>query len=771
MIRCPAHRDSIDRRTGTTDGRRAAGRGWRVLLTAALLAAPALLPAQNLECDFGDLEVQHVVFVGRHKFTSGELEDAIVTSPSSWLRRSVGIPLGPKRCLDTLEVQRDVLRLRIYYRLRGYYNATVRDSIVSLSTTAVNVRFLISEGPPTIVDSVALIGLELVPFRDAIARPIERFKGRTFSRVALQGAIDSAVVQLLDGGYPYTERPLTNFNVDSTTRKATVELTFFQQFRGQSGPLPGTPARVLGIDVAPTPGADSGRVTPKTVRALLYLKPGRVYSQEDVIASQRGLYELELARHVDIGLLPDSAQPSDTSLLVSVRYTEAKERAVRIGGGWATLDCLRAQMRYSDRDLFGGAERFDFNFRISHLALCTPQVKQDPLTDSLNYYVSGTLRMPTLFGPRIQPSITLFSERTSEYAAYFRVTPIGSVVALNHDLAPRGFRPGLPLSLSARLEYGHTDAQPAVFCQLFNLCSEADIQRLQQNNLLLVLAASLTHDQTNSLLNASTGAQQRIEFRYGTAQQDSGSPSHWTRLLGEAGIYRTFGSSVIAARLQIAGLFQPWTAFKPATDYVPAEERLYAGGPNSVRGFGQNLLGPIVYIVDTTHIVKVPLTTPGDTALVAGTGTAVQQYSATGGNAQLVATLEWRITMPKPTDMVQFAAFVDAGYVWNRGAIDADGNMVKVDLSQVKYTPGMGLRYLSKVGPIRVDFAYNGYGTGYGAAYYTDAAQVLHCVSPGNDLNFGIPAAGQTCPTSFKPAVSPGFFQRLTFNFSIGQSF
>ena len=115
---------------------------------------------------------------------------------------------------------------------------------------------------------------------------------------------------------------------------------------------------------------------------------------------------------------------------------------------------------------------------------------------------------------------------------------------------------------------------------------------------------------------------------------------------------------------------------------------------------------------------------------------------------------------------------MDAGYVWNLGAlVDTSGKKVTLDLGNVKFTPGMGLRYLSKVGPIRVDFAYNGYGTGYGAAYYTDANQVLHCVSPGNSINQGIPTTGETCPTSFKPAVSNGFFQRLTFNFSIGQSF
>ena len=745
----------------------------RALLVLALSGAPLLAAAQSAACDFGDLEIQKVEFKGNHKFTSSELEGAIVTAPSSWLRRNTGIPLGAKNCLDTLEVQRDALRLRIFYRLRGYYNATVDDAIVALSTTVVHVNFRVSEGPPTLVDSVTIVGLDSIKLRTQVERNLLRFHGRVFSRIALQQVIDSAIVDLLNHGYPYVERPLTNFAVDSTRHRANIELNFFQRFRDESGPLPANPARVTSIDIAATPGPDSGSLSPATVRKLLFLREGKVYSQEDVVASQRELYQLELVRHVDIDQVPDSAEHNDTTIAMRVRYTETKGHSLRLGGGWATLDCLRAQMRYSDRDLFDGAERFDFNARVSHLGLCTDAVKNDPLSDSagINYYVSAALRLPTLFGPRILPSITLFSENTVEYLAYWRITPIGGVLAFSRDLAPRGLQPGLPLTLSMRVEYGRTKAQDAVFCQLFNLCSVEDIAKAQQNQLLLVLGASLAHSTTNSLLNASRGAQQRIEFRYGTAQQDSGSPSRWTRLLADAGIYRTVGSSVFAARLQIGGLFKPWTAFKPATEFVPPEERLYAGGPNSVRGFGQNLLGPLVYIVDTSHIDS-STTSGSNTVYKTTSGSTVQQLSATGGNTQIIATVEWRVTMPKPIDALQIAAFVDAGYVWNRGQVmDSAGHTVQVNLNQIKYTPGMGLRYLSAVGPIRVDFAFNGYGTGKGAAYYSGSDNVLRCVSPGNTFDRGIPSGGESCPVTYQPTQSNNFFKRLTFNFSIGQAF
>jgi outer membrane protein insertion porin family/translocation and assembly module TamA len=627
---------------------------------------------------------------------------------------------------------------------------------------------MVVEGPPTITDSVLVLGLDSVPKGAALLKTFSKFKGGNFNRVALQAAIDTAVIRLIDNGYPYAQPPLTNFTVDSSAHRASIELTFFQRFLGQSTSLPVNQAKVASIDIAATPGPDSGNVTPGTVRKLLFIKPGKVYSQQDVFLSQRELYQLELARHVDVDLLPDSAQPNDTTVAMKVRYTEAAPHGLRVGGGWATLDCLRAQMRYTDRDLFGGAERFDFNFRLSHIWLCPENVKTDPSSQGLNYYASGTLRLPTLFGPRNQPSVTLFSERTSEYKAYLRITPIGGALALTRDLAPRGLRSGLPLTLSARVEYGHTVAEPAVFCQLFNLCSAADIEHLKQPSLLTVLGASLAHDHTDQLLNASRGDYQRVEARWGKTAADTGKPSTWTRLLGDAAVYRSFGSSVLAARIQIAGLFKPWTFFEPATEFVPAEERLYAGGPNSVRGYGQNLLGPLVYLVNNIDSSQ---TIGGNKIYQVSPTSTVTQYSATGGNTQLVATVEWRITMPKPANALQFAAFVDAGYVWNRGAAtDVPGKTETVKLSDVKITPGIGFRYLSAVGPIRVDFAYNPYGTSIGPAYLQDST-ALRCVSPGNTFDRGIPGPGETCPVTYRPQQSNGFFQRLTFNFSIGQAF
>ena len=350
-------------------------------------------------------------------------------------------------------------------------------------------RFTITEGPATVVDSITVLGIDSVPGNAQLRKPFTKFEGRPFSRVALQSLIDTAMVRLWNRGYPYAERPLTSFSVDSTTHRASIELSFFQRFLGQSVPLPTRAARITSIAVSSTPGPDSGKVSPQTVRKLMLHPAG-----QGLLAGGCGLEPARAllaragaprgcgpaARFGSRRAIPRSRCACCTRKRISTRCAWA--------AGWATFDCLRAQTRYSDRDLFEGAERFDFNARLSHIALCPKNVREDPSSQGINYYVSGTLRLPTLFGPRNQPSLTLFSERSSEYKAYLRMTPIGGVLAFNRDLDPRGIRPGLPLSLTARVEYGQTQAQHAVFCQLFNVCSEADIARLQQNSLLLCSA-------------------------------------------------------------------------------------------------------------------------------------------------------------------------------------------------------------------------------------------------------------------------------------------
>jgi outer membrane protein assembly factor BamA len=104
--------------------------------------------------------------------------------------------------------------------------------------------------------------------------------------------------------------------------------------------------------------------------------------------------------------------------------------------------------------------------------------------------------------------------------------------------------------------------------------------------------------------------------------------------------------------------------------------------------------------------------------------------------------------MPSPfaADVLRFAAFVDAGQVSAPGA-------ELLTPSGLRFTPGAGARFLTPVGPFRLDVAYNPYPRETGPLYIVDPEQGLLLGSP-----------------AYRPE-SPGFLRRLRVQFALGQAF
>ena len=125
-------------------------------------------------------------------------------------------------------------------------------------------------------------------------------------------------------------------------------------------------------------------------------------------------------------------------------------------------------------------------------------------------------------------------------------------------------------------------------------------------------------------------------------------------------------------------------------------------------------------------------------------------------------------------DVLQFATFVDAGEVWNRGDASIFGGF------KIQVTPGIQVAALTPVGPARIVIGYNPYQQPAGPLYFEStsaAGGALPCVSPHNTLPVVPDASGnliQTegrCDPSYRPAANRSFRSRLTFGLAIGQAF
>jgi outer membrane protein insertion porin family/translocation and assembly module TamA len=652
---------------------------------------------------------------------------------------------------------------------------TVDTVVKELAPGAVEVRFKINEGPPMILKSFVMRGLDSVPERVRIVRDLPVREGMRFDRFVIDAAADTVRERLHNNGYPRAE-VFNRFTVNDSALLAWDTLTV----------TPGPRARIgaIKIEVTPLDERKGQQIPTRIVRRIMGLDSGQLFREYEVIDAQRALYQTEAYQHVSI--TPDSG--SDTLVTLYARLAEAPMHAARVGAGYGTLDCFRVTGELTDYNFLSGARRLDLNARVSKIGIgkpldgfpgMCPQARKDVFSNRLNYYLGATLRQPLFLGLRTVPTITLYTQRVSEYNAYRRTTAIGGVASLLWRGLTR-----TPVNATYSMDLGRTEAQPALFCAVFNLCEAAERDRIERTQQLAVLSLGITRDNSNNLLSPTRGSIIRLEARHSSPAILSNKDLQFNKFVGDASRYiNAGGGNVLALRIRGGSVFG--RNLGSATAFIPPQERLYAGGPTTLRGFSQNELGSLIYIANafdsllSTH----PVTGAPDTVVLARDN-GFRRIVPVGGNSLLVGNLELRLRTPLLPQLLQFTIFTDAGEVWNRGSRTQVGGL------KLKVTPGVQVTAFSPVGPIRVAVGYNPYRRPFGPLYY-EATQFggapLLCVSPNNDLptHFSAPdpVTGvvtvtqeivpgiPSCRATYQPPKDNRFRSKLTFSFAIGQAF
>lgn len=752
-----------------------AARLAHLALLALLLGIPRQAVAQDVTCDPGDVEVVGLRFTGNESFPSALLASGIVTTPSTWARRRLRF-FGTRRCLDRIQFALDVVRLQVFYRNHGYVAASI-DTLVTVRDSArVAILFTVREGAAVRIADLVIEGLDAMDTQEraVLLDALPTARGATFDKYAMEESRDSLARRLRNSGYPDAE-VFVGYDTHVAAHTATVRFGVQPGRRMQIGPVR--------IAVTPHPGGARG-IDDRSVRRVSGLDDGDLYSEERLERAKRALYQTEAYDQVSVRTDSAVSRADSTRLGVTLDLAEGYMHTARAAAGYGTLDCFRATGDVTKFNFLGGAARLDLHARLSKIgisepltgaaSLC-PQARADPYSRDLNYYLGASASRRALFR-EFAPSITLYSERRSEYNAFLRTTPVGSTLAFTRTLGR------VTQALGYSVEFGRTEAQPALLCAVFNVCEDADRDAFGLAQRLAVASVALTRETSDRPVNPTTGSSLRLELRTAGTHTGSDRALQFNKLLADGAVYRPFkGDVVLAARLRIGAVVGPSLKFSKDALYVPPQERLFAGGPTTVRGFAQNELGPAVYIAqsyDTVRANGLPGGSPSnplDTVYFrTSAGAQGERTVPTGGNALIVANLEARFRSPVLPELLQWTAFADVGEVWNRGTPGAN-----LGFSALRWTPGIGVRVRSLIGFIRLDIAYNPYQRPSGAAYFDTPVSVggaLLCVSPGNVLpvttvNGLTYQASGFCPGSFAPPRHSAFVRRLQPSISIGQAF
>jgi outer membrane protein assembly factor BamA len=767
-------------------GRRPAARRWRWCALAGLLFAAPAAHAQGTACEDQDREVSALVFQGNRAFSSKDLALRVATTASD-SRWNLG---GTRRCLDSDALRLDIGRLRVFYRRHGFYSAVIDTIVTPEAERIVRVAFVIDEREPVTIDTLRITGLDSAIGPIARMEDLDLHAGVVFDITRIQAAIDSIKTRLRNQGYPKAD-VAASYSVDTVARRAVVDL----------GVLPEARARIGRVQVLnDTTAGEQPRLGDATVRRLLAVQPGDLYSARGLAEAQRALYQTDLFRSVELRVAPDSMQPKgDTLVTLDLVVRENYLRQINSEIGWAQLDCFKERTQYIDKNFLGEARRLELTVQLSKLGygeptrrfggggLCASDIKKDLFSEKVNYFVGANLRLPSLLGFRTSPTFGLYSERRSEYQAYRRTTVVGGDASVTREVWP-----ALPVRLAYTLEYGRTEAQPALLCALFTACRTEDRQALTDKlRRLAVTSVHVDRTRVNDPVNPRFGSNLRLDFRVSARELGSDQQLEFAKALVDASYYHGLSQNVtFAARARVGSVLGRSLSFRDSIGFIPPEERLYAGGATSVRGFQQNQLGSLIYVTDVPSVASTPGT--GDTVYFAldpndQNQRGIQTPIPVGGSSLVVLNLELRMRSRFFPELLQYVLFADAGDVWNRAtALESQSSSHSASsffLNGLKWTPGVGFRLVTPVGPFQVNVGYNPYLQPTGPIYYNSPIDEkgfapLYCVTPGNTIPAVVnPVSSRyeqdpsrSCPADFQPEQK-NRLSHFTLTFSIGPDF
>ena len=564
----------------------------------------------------------------------------------------------------------DAMRIQGYYRQRGFAGVKVTSQVERREPKSgseyVRVRLLIAEGVRSMIDSVSFQGNTAIS-ADTLRNAIRSMPGQPYFEPQISADGDAIAQLYLNGGYPeVTVQPSPKGIGDGS--KVDVHFTIHE------GP------QIL-IDHVLVVG--NQRTSRETILREVQLKSGQPLSQQQEDETRRRLTELGLFRRVDISYLQLPGDQNHRDVVITV--DEAPVTTIAYGGG---VEGGRRLVRSSEDgdavEEFQVAPRGFFQVNRRNL------FGKDR---SLSLFASASFRPKSVsFGPGEPPPTDNSSYGFNEYLT--RVTfnerrifgtetdatftaAIEQGVRSSFDFNRRGATAIVTRRLTRTvLVSAHYGLDNTKLLNIkSNFAAQPEIDRLFPQVRLSSVSSSIIRDSRDDLLEPAAGT--LIGADVELAARALGSEVGFIKTFWQGFNFRQFPrarSTVLAlgARMGLATGFSRSVEREGQIIFVediPASERFYAGGDTTVRGFTLDRLG-----------------TPD---------TIDQDGFPRGGHAMIVLNAEARIPVRGGLGAV---AFIDGGNVF--------GIVNDIDLAELRGAVGLGLRYRSPVGPIRVDLGF-----------------------------------------------------------------
>jgi outer membrane protein insertion porin family/translocation and assembly module TamA len=739
--------------------------GAALLLAAAPAISRAQAPVRPVLGVHDSMDVTSLVFDGAHEVSPSDLKRVIFTRTSS-CRLILIAPLcalSPqllfidRRRTTPEALGEDITKLRVYYWRRGFREATV-DTALKPTKRGVAVTFRIVEGEPTRITSLTIDQRIPVLSAHELERAVAVEQGDPLSLVALDTTLDRLHVAVWNHGYG-DARVDTSVTPLGDPHEMALRITIDPRYL----------TRVGGVQFEGNQALDDA-----TLRRGVVLTPGALYTHAAVVESERRLFESPaIARAVVV-----TPPAGDTIKQVTVAIAETPRHQASLTAGINTIDfgqvaaTLRLNTLGNGRWLAldaaaGNLLGAQLNGRgIFREAVPAALADGSPFL-SPTYQGSVTLTQPWLGNARTSAAIKAFAGRRSLPGVVID-EDAGVTLGIVHYVGVQ-----FPVGLNYRFESTRVQGGAVYYCAGYGICENATIDALQRRQRLSPVGASTWMDRADDLEAPTRGYTWVIDAEH--ASRATGSTFAHDRVAADVAYYRALGrvpandeegkQPMVLALHGRAGVVRPLAEDRAALGVggdgpgiLHPRARFYAGGMQSVRGFAENELGPRVLQARHESLLAAGCT---DATIADGScdpaGVPGNELfpRPVGGSSVIEGNVELRIPLRKQLGAV---AFLDGAYVGVAG-IESPAR------GKGAVTPGVGLRYRSPLGVLRLDVGLRPVGH-----------EMLPVVAVAPDGAGGQRIVRLATEKSYSPVdPSPGTLRnigrRLVVHFAMGQAF
>lgn len=576
---------------------------------------------------------------GAHALSADAIRAKLATQPSGRFAWDEAVRLDP----DALAVDRR--RVVAFYRTSGYYDAQVKDVRLEPDGAGrAKVIIEVEEGAPVRVTALETPGLDDAPEARARLGRLPLGVGDVFTEAAYDAAKARLLAVLRNAGWANAE-VTQQADVDPGRHGAEVRY----------GVKPGRRFRFGPVFVAGTAAIPRDRIRDQ---ALVTVKPGDWYSDDAMARAQARVFDLGVFGGVRVTRGTPDPVRGIIPIVIAVR--EAPFRTIRAGPGVGIEANVRwdvnAMAGWTNRNFLGDVRRLQLDARAGYAWLVTSPAKQGPIG-----LATAEFSQPGAIAREIDASARVEVERGLEQA---------------YDFWSERLRLSFPLRVERRWtlvpSYNVEVYQLSNVAQTFNPLAPAErgpeLQNCTGNICLLsYLEQRVGWDGRNDPVNTRHGVYVLTAVQEGFRLGTYGY--RYLRIVPEGRVFVPLGERfVLAVRARVGALVPLRQQGEP-----PIIARFMAGGPQSMRGYYTNRLSPMI--------------------LRSGSWVPV------GGNGLADGSIELRFDIAGPFGG---AVFVDAGNVSRPSGVPT-AYRTALDPTELQWAAGLGLRYRTPVGPVRLD--------------------------------------------------------------------